>query len=45
MILLTPSPTLPRCGLCPAGEGDVSIVNTPKASYGMKMTIARAMPL
>ena len=23
-----PSPTLPRCGLCPAGEGDVSIVNS-----------------
>ena len=27
-IPLTPSPTLPRCGLRPAGEGD-SIVNTP----------------
>ena len=23
-----PPPTLPRCGLCPAGEGDVSIVNS-----------------
>ena len=23
-----PSPPLPRCGLCPAGEGDVSIVNS-----------------
>ena len=27
--LLTPSPTLPRCGLRPAGAGDVSIVNAP----------------
>ena len=28
IILLTPSPTLPRCGLRPAGEGDCSIINT-----------------
>ena len=27
IISLTPSPTLPRCGLRPAGEGDFSIAN------------------
>ena len=28
----TPSPALPRCGLRPAGAGDLSNVNTPYAN-------------
>ena len=28
----TPSPALPRCGLRPAGAGDLSTVNTPYAN-------------
>ena len=28
----TPSPALPRCGLRPAGAGDLSAVNTPYAN-------------